>query len=326
MAIEDISWDDVALFLKVHEEGSLVKAAHALGITQPTVTRRLQQLEHQLGISLVDRTRTGVTLTAAGLELIGPAAQMRRSASRFVESAVSMDRTLEGPVGVAAPDGLTAFYLMPRIPGFLEQYPDIEVSLDCGLWQMENDRLVSDIAFMATEPNDHDLIRVPVCWLHYSLFASKDYFSAFGRPQKMRDLVGHRSVFHAGAYTQKDNWSDEAAALVTLSRHSLITNSSAASFNAARAGVGITALPTIVMDIAPELEPLPLGRVGAVRMYLCYSRIVSKVPRVRAVLDWINAVFDPKETIWLQEDFVDPYPVWRERVGKSPAKDLRLVK
>ena len=61
-----LEWSDLHIFLTVAEQGSLSAAARELGLSQPTVGRRLTALEEQLGSALVVRTARGLTLTEAG--------------------------------------------------------------------------------------------------------------------------------------------------------------------------------------------------------------------------------------------------------------------
>lgn len=325
MLDEQISWDDIELFLKLAHQGSFAKAALALGLTQPTVSRRLKAMEESLGVVLFNRSSEGVNLTPAGEAVLNSAAQMERSASHFVKSAKAVDQAAEGSVGLSAPDGLSAFWIVPRLREFLESNPKLQVSVDCGLWPTKGSRLLADVALMATEPEDLDAIRVPICWLHYSFFSSAKYLSKHGTPLSNRELVNHRMISHVGAATMRDHWDRGVSAITELAVAGLITNSSAASLMAVREGVGITALPTLSADIFPDLVPLPLGGCGSVRLFLCYSDVSARTPKVRAVINWLRDLFDPKQTVWLQEDYVDPFEMQERQKPEVSTASLRLV-
>lgn len=70
----NLRWDDLKLFLAVHEQGSLSGAARILKLGQPTLSRRIAELEEAVGEPLFDRQNHGATLTVAGQKLL-PAAQ-----------------------------------------------------------------------------------------------------------------------------------------------------------------------------------------------------------------------------------------------------------
>ena len=68
-----MDWDDLRIFHAIARAGSLTAAAHRMGVNQSTMSRRLAALEKGLGARLVNRRAGGVSLTAAGEELLGRA-------------------------------------------------------------------------------------------------------------------------------------------------------------------------------------------------------------------------------------------------------------
>ena len=83
-----LRWDDLHLFLTVCEQGSLSAAARLLQLGQPTLSRRIGELEQSVGEPLFVRQSQGMRLTAAGLKLL-PAAQ--RMAEWACAAAVAID-------------------------------------------------------------------------------------------------------------------------------------------------------------------------------------------------------------------------------------------
>ncbi len=304
---ERLSWDDIELFLTVVREGSFAKAGAFMGITQPTISRRVEQMESSLNAKLFARTPGGVSLTRTARSVLVWAEQMERSAKKFQDAANESDQTLAGRVDLSAPDGISAFWIVPRLNTLIDRYPDLQLHLDCSLTPVVDGRLSSDVALMVQEPTDLDVIRVPLCWMHYSYFASFEYIQKFGMPETLSDLLKHRIVRHVGQMYQQDTWAEKTAAVASLAEGELVTNSSAASLTAIRQGVGIGAVPTAAVNFAPELVPLPLGRCASIRLFLCYRKEAAELAKVRAVIEWLQGMFDPKRHVWFQEDFVDPY-------------------
>ena len=71
-------WDDLRIFLAVAEAGTTLGAARRLGLSQPTVVRRIAGLEQATRVALFERRRTGYTLTVAGREILPLAEQVGR--------------------------------------------------------------------------------------------------------------------------------------------------------------------------------------------------------------------------------------------------------
>ena len=83
------SWDDFRFFLATSSAGSFSKAASELGVTQPTISRRIENLEHRLGVRLFDRLPNGVALTTEGESIL--------DAARHIESTVIEIKTKFAP-------------------------------------------------------------------------------------------------------------------------------------------------------------------------------------------------------------------------------------
>jgi len=301
------SWDDISLFLTVVELGSFARASLKLNMAQPSVGRRIDQFEEKLGAKLFERKSTGVELTSAGRAILPAAENMARSANRLEQAASVQQSAIEGSVCIAVPDGLATFWLAPAIAKFQSENPKLRITLDCGLWQEETGELSSDFAIMYEEPKDQDSVRIPLCWVHYSYFAARNYIDTYGAPRNLAELLSHRSIRHFGQTQQKENWSSQTTAIETLANCDLITNSSSASLMALRSGAGILAAPTAVCEMFPELVALPFGQVVKLRLYLYYRRETANVARMEATRKWLIDLFDSRDNIWFQEDFIDPY-------------------
>jgi DNA-binding transcriptional LysR family regulator len=121
---------DLHVLSTVVRLGSMGKAAQALGVTQPAVSEVIADLEHALGVRLLDRTPQGVTLTTYG------AALERRSLAAFDELKQGIkdieflvDPTV-GEVRVGCPESISAAVLQPIIEEFSRQYPRVVLDLE----------------------------------------------------------------------------------------------------------------------------------------------------------------------------------------------------
>ncbi|WP_426357327.1 LysR family transcriptional regulator [Pseudocolwellia sp. HL-MZ19] len=95
-------WNRARAFLVTAEEGSLSAAARSLGMTQPTIGRQISALEKELGVSLFERTNSGLVLTQSGTDLMAQVKVMRDAANNLSLMASGHAETVEGSVCISA--------------------------------------------------------------------------------------------------------------------------------------------------------------------------------------------------------------------------------
>ena len=100
-----IEWSDLPVVIGIAEAGSYTQAARSLGISQPTVGRRIQALEAKLGAAIFEREDGNLHPTAFGLVVLEHARRMQDEASAIARAAISQDNSLSGPIVVTASEG-----------------------------------------------------------------------------------------------------------------------------------------------------------------------------------------------------------------------------
>lgn len=116
-------------FVNVVEHGGFTQASKHLGMPKSTLSRRVTDLESQLGVQLLQRSTRRVALTAAGDALYERCKPMVELAESAQEWASTVTKVPEGDLRVSCPITLSQMWLTPIIPGFLEQYPRINLKL-----------------------------------------------------------------------------------------------------------------------------------------------------------------------------------------------------
>jgi DNA-binding transcriptional LysR family regulator len=129
-----LRWDDLKLFLAVHEQGSLSGAARMLKLGQPTLSRRIAELEETVGEALFDRQSHGASLTAAGQKLLPSARSMAEWANEAELSVKKQTYLPEGKVRIAAPPGIAYAVVAPLAATIRLQYPQIQIKV-CPAWR-----------------------------------------------------------------------------------------------------------------------------------------------------------------------------------------------
>lgn len=125
----DISFDYYKIFYEVAKCKSITQAAHRLCLTQPTVSKYIQNLEQDLGCKVFIRSQKGVALTAEGLLLfqqIGRACQQMERAKSTIQEYVNCQ---SGKINIGASELTMRYFLLPYLERFQHQFPNVNVQI-----------------------------------------------------------------------------------------------------------------------------------------------------------------------------------------------------
>jgi DNA-binding transcriptional LysR family regulator len=313
-----LDWNDVRIFLAVAESGSLSGATGILGMTQPTISRRMDDLEIRLGARLLWRSSRGVELTQAGETMRRLAAGMAKFGESIVRDLKGKDRDDAGQVTLIAPDGTTTYFLMPALADFQRANPQIGLTVDCGGEPMGMMIGEPDLVLEFAEDAEPDHTSIPIAHVHYAFYASRDYLNTYGAPKSFADVANHRMVRLATFKDQQATWTTKAKAVRELAGHQLLTNSSATMVEAIRCGVGIGSLPTSISSLLPELQMLDFEPVAHPTLFLRHHPLAVERGRVHLVKEWLLRVFDPVSKPWFRKEFIHPREFDRQTPAEPP--------
>ena len=186
--------EEMAIFAKVGELGSVSAAGRALKLPKSTVSRAVSKLESVFAARLVERTTRGLNLTELGRALHAHCRNLVNEAQNAEAEIAAYQGHPRGRLRVAAPYALGHMVLKNSLPGFLDEYPDIDLQLQL------TDRSLNPVT------DDFDVV-IRVGWLEDSsvtarkitdidavLLASPAYVKAHGLPQSGQDLQAHAIV------------------------------------------------------------------------------------------------------------------------------------
>lgn len=239
--------NDIALFVQVVRSGSFAEAARRLGQPPNTVSRRVQQLETQLGTRLLQRSTRKLTLTSAGEAFHGRCAGAVDGLQEAGQELRLGSGEPTGSVRVAVPADFFDFFPMEWIAGFLAAHP--RVRLDFVLSDARSDLIAEriDVAFRGGDVGDSGYVgRQLFAARGDCLVASPAYLAARGMPASLADLAGHDAIVasHAGSNSA---WRlvgpDGAVHEVPHTTGRFGANTAQALRRAAVAGLGIALLP-----------------------------------------------------------------------------------
>lgn len=129
MSVESLDWDDVRVFLVAFRGGSTRQVAQALGVSHPTVSRRLHRIEASLGYALFDRRSSGLHPTPEATQLAVAAEGVERAMLALGRVAQAADPELRGPIRVTLPEAFALGLLMPDFYAFQQRWPEIELEI-----------------------------------------------------------------------------------------------------------------------------------------------------------------------------------------------------
>jgi len=284
-----IDWDDLRFLLALSRQGTLTAAARDLGVTQPTVGRRLAGLERRLGARLFRSTPKGAELSAIGEALVGRARRMEVEAVEATRLASGRDEGVQGRLTITASEWLVARLLGPGLQGLLEAHPGLRVDLVASARWANLARGEVDLAIRPARFEQRSVFEREVARAGYGLYASAEYLRRRGRPDFAGGCAGHvLLVMDDDVPTADSSWLQELAAEARVGAR---TNGREALAAMAGAGLGLACLPRLVGDGTPGVELLqPPVPAPERRLWLGVHRDVRKLPRVRAAIDHLSAL------------------------------------
>ncbi|MEM7057863.1 MAG: LysR family transcriptional regulator [Pseudomonadota bacterium] len=284
---------DMHVFSVVVTAGSFAGAAKTLGMTPSGVSRRIGRLEERLGVRLLNRTTRQLSMTDAGDRYNQRAGQILADIEEAEREASESQAAPRGRLRITA--GMTYGFhrLMPLVPDFLMEYPEVEIDL------ILLDRMVDlvgegfDIAFRTGEAQDSSLMARRLPDTEFVTCASPEYLARNGTPQVPSDLTKHNCLVHLLTSRRLDKWRFKGAGgtkVVDVSGTMSSSNPDMLMRSAIR-HLGIVHLSRIPAEnaladgrLVPILTEYEGEDVLPVRMLYPSARQLS--PKVRAFIDF----------------------------------------
>ena len=288
--------NDAFYFVQVVEKGGFSAAARALNIPKSRLSRRVRQLEDDLGVRLLQRTSRIVTTTEAGAEYYHHA---QDALARFEIAEAAIRRrtnTIEGTVAVSCSVGMAQFGLDRILPRFLQDNPGVTV-VQRASNQMED--LIKggiDVAIrghMDTLP-DSSLVQVKLARVEWHLFCSPDYLDNLDQPNDPAILTDHPALVlgrpratHQWLLTDADGQTASVPCMVRFASDDMSTLK-----NAAALSLGVVALPSYVCqperDAGSLVRILPGWTAGRPQISLLMPSRRGMLPAFAAFLDFLK--------------------------------------
>jgi DNA-binding transcriptional LysR family regulator len=278
-------WNQVRAFLATAEEGSFSAAARVLKTTQPTIGRQIGALEEALGLTLVERSVRGLTLTEAGRDLLDHVRAMGEAATLISMVADGKSQEVTGEVAVTATDLLSAAFLPGLLAPLRESAPGLRVRIIASSDMQNLLQREADIAIRHVRPDQPDLIARHLGDFRASLYAATSYLDRAGRPRTPRELAEHDFIGNADPVRLMAPLHDMGVPLRPES-FVIATASGVVAWELLKAGYGVAMQPEALGEAEPGVEKvLPELPSLTFPIWLVTHRELQTSRRIRIVFD-----------------------------------------
>ena len=293
----------MAIFVKVAERRSFVRAASDLGITQSGVSNAISRLEQQVGTRLLARTTRRVSLTDHGVAYFE---RCRRALAELEEAELVLkDSQLEpsGNLRIDMPVSFDRLKVVPLLGPFQAKYPNIKLRVTF------TDRYIDlieegvDVCMRLGPLHDSSLIARRLSGAGFKIVGSPRYFAKFAKPRRIEDLTDHNCLaftFRETRLARAWRFMQEGVEKSLTPKGNMSFSDGAAACDAACAGYGLAQLQDYFAD-----TPIAQGKLVSVLdrfkpkiepIWLVYPQTRHLTPTVRAFVDFMAAQFRSRQT------------------------------
>jgi DNA-binding transcriptional LysR family regulator len=283
--------DDVALFVRIVELGTLSAAARERDVPVSHVTRSLSRLERVCGVRLLHRSTHGLSLTDEGDTFL---AYARRLLDATAQLQADLSGKISGPSGwvrVSVSPILAQTVIVPSLNALYARHRQLHVDIAA------DDRLVDmaregiDVAIRTGTPHSETLVARQIGELTRALYAAPSYIAAFGQPRDADELAQHRLIANS-ANPSLNQWAMSGgrnARELAIQGHTR-TDNTAVVLALAQHGVGIARLIDLVarpLVASGALVPVLPGVFSTtpVPIYAVMLQERHRLPKIRACIE-----------------------------------------
>jgi DNA-binding transcriptional LysR family regulator len=280
-------WALIRSFLAALDHGSLLAAARATHVSQPTIGRHISELETQLDVVLFERTGRGLLPTQMAQRLADSARVMEAGANQLLRSASAETTSVSGTVRITASQTVACVLL----PGVLAQmrlvFPGIQVEVLASDAVSNLLRREADIALRMARPDQSSLVAKRIGEVAVCACAHNDYLRRRGIPKQPEDLLNHELI----GDDQNDQIIRGFAAFgysVSKELFAFRTDDSMAYWRAVQVGLGVGFVADFMVRTDNQVVPLlPMMKIPPLPIWLTVHREIRTNQRIRAVYDFL---------------------------------------
>lgn len=281
-------------FATVIERGSFTAAAEHLGTSKGLVSRRIAQLEKQLGVQLLFRSTRKLSLTEAGRVYLAHCQQWPQWLAKAEQAVHEASGQICGTIRITVPTSFGGIFMAQALMAFRQHYPAVNVELDLSRELRDLEKEGFDLAIRSKPAQHERVIATPIMNTEDWLVAAPDLFNQKPAPQQLNALQDWPCISNSH-YKNPLEWIfNDGADIVTI-QSPLQVNDYQLIRNMALAGAGIARLPSYLVgeDIAQNklVRVLEHARSNQNALYLVYPPRSPQPAKVNAMIQFLKTWF-----------------------------------
>ncbi len=294
--------EDMSMFVRIVEAGTISLAANQMGIAKSAVSRRLAGLENRVNAQLLNRTTRKSSLTEAGKSYYQRARQILADVGELNTETSISEASLVGDLKIAVPYSFGLLHLTPVITEFADMHPGLNIQLDFADRQVDLVEESIDVAIRIAELRDSSHIARKLAPINFVLCASPDYIARVGYPQQPDDLLSHENLGYVGTSASAPKFVDQQGNVISIRLPVKISaNNGDYLCAAAVAGLGIAHLPTFIawreFEKGSLVQVMSSYSLPSINAYVVYPQTRHLSRRVRTFIDFMIEKFSA-EPYW----------------------------
>ncbi|RYY76657.1 MAG: LysR family transcriptional regulator [Gammaproteobacteria bacterium] len=296
--------DAIHIYLRVAELSSFTEAAESLGLAKANVSTAVQQLEAMLGTRLLHRTTRRVQMTHDGQAFYERSKDLLADFDELKTLFNDQQHQLRGRLRVDMPTAMARGLVIPALPQFLREHPQLEIELSSTDRRVDVVREGFDCVVRVGTLHDSSLVARPLGEYQLINCVSLAYIETYGIPQTLDDLAHHKLVHYVSVLGGKSHGFEYLDDLTSTTKYiemegAVIVNNADAYLSACLAGLGIIQVPENGATAKPYLESgelieiLPAYRSAPMPVSMLYANRRHLPKRVRAFMNWMIEILKP---------------------------------
>jgi DNA-binding transcriptional LysR family regulator len=291
-AMRQLQFDEMALYARVAELGSLSAVARERDVPVSQVSRTLARLEKTCGARLMHRSTHGLSLTDEGRTFLAYSRRALDTLEELEGAFATSSGEPSGVVRVAASSLVAQYRLVPSLAGLAARHPRLQLELEVGDRLVDMVREGIDISIRTVNNLPDNVVARQIGTLGRALYAAPAYARSRGLPQRPEELAGHALVTNS-AIAMLNEWPFrvDGEAWTFSARGQWRANDTGMAANMVLAGLGIGRLNTLVGDtlaaqglavavLADFIDPQPAA------VYAVTAPTRHRLPKIKACLDY----------------------------------------
>ena len=297
-----IQLSDMTAFVAVVEMASFTEAGRRLGTTKSVISRRVSDLERELGAPLLDRSARSVRTTEVGAVYYAKCVRILESVGAATDFVAGFNSLVRGRLRVAVPEIFSAALITPLLNEFAAHYPEVLLDIEADDQYVNLGDSHFDVAIRVGRLGDSSLIARPLTSFRHWLCASPAYLQKNGMPRSPDELVEHDGLIDVMGDSH-GAWQLQVGGELRSFRvrERIRSNNSGHLLSAACSGLGIMQAPSILAAdaiasgslqlVLPECTPppsqlsvvYPKSRKASQKVQTLLAFLVE---RMAALADW----------------------------------------